>query len=78
MSYEIRCREGETSKLHIFLGEKREERSLKKTGAKGFQFKSKPDGKMVERQEIRGQGREKKCPNAIYLHIHTVKRIIVY
>lgn len=76
MSYEIRYR-GETSKLHI-LGEKREERSLKKTGAKGFQFKSKPDGKMVERQEIRGQGREKKCPNAIYLHIHTVKRIIVY
>lgn len=64
------------------MGEKREERSLKKTGAKGFQFKSKPGRKTVERQKIRGQGRKRKCPNATYTHKYThinmVNRLIVY
>lgn len=81
-SYEITCREGTTSKFYIFSGEKREERSLKRTGAKGFQFKSKPGRKMVETQKIRGQGRKRKCPNATYTHKYThinmVNRLIVY
>lgn len=46
-------------------------RSLKRTEAKGFQFKSKPDRKVVGRQKIRGKRRKKKCPNAVYTQIHT-------
>lgn len=55
---------------------------IKKTGIKGFQCKSKPDRKMVGRQKIRGQGRKKKRPNAVYTHkythIHMVNKLIVY